>query len=120
MTMRMSFLVFGKRTQPGVPLAAAAAQARGQCGNERRLQVTGDRNPGDGRKHDRGEGHEDRRAEPGAATAERPRDQLRRADGAERTAHTATDGLVPLAERKSDGDTGPCREDGRPARLASL
>ena len=70
MTIRMS-LVLGKRTQPGVALAASAAQTRGQRGNERRFQVTRDRNPGDGCEKDGGESDEDRGAETGAAATKR-------------------------------------------------
>src|SRR2546421_8700697 len=111
MTTRMSFLVFGKRTQSGVTLAGTAAQAGRQRGNERRLQIPRDGNPGDGRDQNCSKGDEDRGAEAGAATAERPGDQLRGADGAERTADTAADGFVPLAEGESYGDTGGYGED---------
>ena len=52
MTMRMSALVLGKRTQTGVALTGTPAEAGREGGNQSRLQIAGDRNPRDGREHE--------------------------------------------------------------------
>lgn len=104
MTMRMTFLpsVLGKRAQSCVPLGGAAAQTRGKSGDEQRLEVTGDRNPGDGGEHERGETDEHRSPEARSAAAKRPGNELRRTDRTDDGADAAADSLVPLPERKAD------------------
>src|SRR5436190_19997846 len=121
MTMRIAFFitapsVAGKRAQSGVALGCAAAQARGEGGDERRLEVAGNRDPGHRREHERGEPDEDRDAEARAPAPHRPAHELRSADRAEHAAHTAADRLVPLPEPVPDRNADAGCEHERPGQ----
>src|SRR6059058_57546 len=104
MTMRIAFLVAGKRAQSGIPLRSAAAQPGGKSRHEGGLEVAGDRNPRHPGEYEGSEPDEDGCAEASAAAAERPEHQLRRADRAESATGAAADRLVPLPETEPDGD----------------
>src|SRR3954447_18360612 len=118
MTMRMTFLaavasVPGKRAQSGIALGRATAQARGEGGDERRLEVAGNRNPRDRGEHDRRQADEDGDPEARTAAPHRSCHQLRGADSPEPPPDPAPNRLVPRAEREADRDAGPRREDER-------
>src|SRR5712691_3528225 len=102
MTIRINFLVACKRTQSGVTLGSAAAQARGQDGDQRRLQITGRWNPRERGEHDCRQADDLRFHDTGATAPQSAGHQLGRPDGAEHPARTPADGLVPLADQESD------------------
>ena len=110
MTIRMSFLVSGKGAQSGVTLGRAAAQPRGEEGNERRLEITDDGNPGEGYKDERGEPDENRGSQARAASTQASGHELCSPDRAERAAGAAPDCFVPLAKREAETDSGARRE----------
>src|ERR671924_534260 len=109
--MIRTHLVLGKRTQAGVALGRAAAEARGEGGDERRLEIPDDRNPGEAGKNDGRQADEHRRPEARASATQRPCDELGGANRPQRTAGAAADRLVPFADAVTDRDARTGRED---------
>src|SRR2546425_6466309 len=113
MTIRMTFLVSGKGAQSRIALGHAAAQARGERGDDGGLDVTDAGDPRQRGEQHGGSADEQRRPQARASAPQCPGDELRRAERAERAACAAADRLVPLPEREPDDDAGAGREHER-------
>src|SRR3954462_11083547 len=103
MTMRTA-LVAGKGSQPGVSLGRAPAQARGECGDDRCLEISDRGNPRERREHDRGKADERRRSEPRPSATQGPGDELCGPERSEHAACCSADRFVPLADPQPDAD----------------
>src|SRR5687767_1268577 len=110
MTIRMSFLVSGKRAQSGEALGRTAAQTCTKCRYHRRLQITHGGYPRERGQHESSKAEQNSRAEAGTAATQRPGDDLRGADRPQSSAGSATDRFVPFADRKSERNSGPDAE----------
>src|SRR5438034_8078184 len=117
MTIRTSRFAFasvsGKRAQSRIALGCTSAQATTERGNDRCLDESHRRDPGEGREDQCGDSDEDGGAEAVAAATQRPGDELAGPNCTEHAADSAADrlGRIPEAEAYEHAET--CRRDER-------